>query len=155
MARPRKLTENRKGNYTKADIEQRKATEKNMSDLTEIALTPPTWMDTEAKKEYKRIVPLLQELPIAALDYGMVISYCISYSDLVRASKALKKEEDIIETAHGTKLNQNHVIRRNAMDKINSIAPKLGMTVDSRLKIFVPKQEEKEDPFKELMADDG
>lgn len=154
MGRPRKLTENIEGNISKKEKEERLEQESFLSTLTPIELTPPEWMDEVAQKEYKRIVPLLEELPIAALDHGLVVSYCVSYSDLVRSSSALRAEEDIIETRNGTKLNQNHVLRRNAMDKINSIAPKLGMTLDSRLKIYVPPKEEKSDPFKDMFSDD-
>ena len=153
MGRNRKLTENSKKNFTNEEKEDRRAAEQSISDLTPIDVTPPDWLDDEAKKEYLRIVPLLKELPIASLDYSLVNSYCMAYSDMVRASERLKEEEDIIETAHGTKLNQNHVIRREAFKVINSVAPKLGMTIDSRLKIFTPKQEEKSDPFKEMFKD--
>lgn len=154
MGRTRKITENVKGNITNAEKEERKQTEKALHDLTPISVTPPDWLDDEAKKEYKRIVPLLQELPVASLDYSLVTSYCMAYSDMVRASESLKNEESIIETAHGTKLNQNHVIKREAFKVINSVAPKLGMTIDSRLKIFTPKKEEKKDPFKEMFGND-
>lgn len=153
MGRPRKLADKLDGHLSIADKEEREATEKNMEDLVDIDLTPPDWLDTVAKEEYERIVPLLKELPIKALDHGMVVAYCIAYSDLVRSTEELKNGPDVIETAHGTKINQYHTIRRNAIDKINSITPKLGMTVDARLKIFVPKPEEKSDPFKELMED--
>lgn len=154
MGRSRKLTENVKGHRTNAELEERTQAEDAISALTPISLSPPDWLDDIAKKEYKRIVPLLKELPVASLDYSLVNSYCMAYSDLVRASERLKKEDDIIETAHGTKLNQNHVIRREAFKIINSVAPKLGMTIDSRLKIFVPKKEEKKNTLKEMFGDD-
>ena len=153
MGRNRKLSDNVTGNYTTEEKEARAASEQAISELTPISLTPPDWLDDIAKEEYKRIVPLLKELPVASLDYSLVNSYCMAYSDMVRASERLKEEEDIIETAHGTKLNQNHVIRREAFKVINSVAPKLGMTIDSRLKIFTPKKEEKSDPFKEMFKD--
>ena len=145
MGRARKLSGNTTGNYTTAQQESRKASEEGLYNLTPISVTPPNWLDDEAKREYKRIVPLLKELPIASLDYSLVNSYCSAYSDMVKASERLKEEPDIIETAHGTKLNQNHVIKREAFKVINSVAPKLGMTIDSRLKIFTPKKEEQKD----------
>lgn len=152
--RTRKLSENTTGHRTKEELEQRQESEQLISNLTPIDVTPPDWLDDEAQKEYKRIVPLLKELPVASLDYSLVNSYCSAYSDMVAASERLKDEEDVIETAHGTKLNQNHVIKREAFKVINSVAPKLGMTIDSRLKIFTPKKEEKADPFKEMFGDD-
>ena len=154
MGRTRKLTDNKKGRISNEEKEQRQEAEQLITDLTPIDVTPPDWLDDEAKKEYKRIVPLLKELPVASLDYSLVNSYCSAYSDMVKASERLKEEDDIIETAHGTKLNQNHVIKREAFKVINSVAPKLGMTIDSRLKIFTPKTEEKKDPFKEMFSND-
>ena len=145
MGRSRKLTENKKGRISNEEKEARQESERLISELTPISVTPPEWLDDIAKAEYKRIVPLLKELPVASLDYSLVSSYCMAYSDMVQASERLKNEEDIIETAHGTKLNQNHVIRREAFKIINSVAPKLGMTIDSRLKIFTPKKEEQKD----------
>ena len=153
MGRNRKLTENSKKNLTNEEKAARQAAEQSISYLTPIDVTPPDWLDEIAQNEYLRIVPLLKELPIASLDYSLVNSYCTAYSDMVRASERLKEEDDIIETAHGTKLNQNHVIRREAFKVINSVAPKLGMTIDSRLKIFTPKQEEEKDPFEEFKND--
>ena len=152
MGRSRKLTENKKGRISNEEKEARQESEKLISELTPISISPPDWLDDIAKAEYLRIVPLLTELPVASLDYGLVSSYCMAYSDMVQASERLKNEEDIIETAHGTKLNQNHVIRREAFKIINSVAPKLGMTIDSRLKIFTPKKEEqKEDVLGDML----
>jgi len=153
VGRSRKLTDNIDGNLTSVEKEERKQSEAQLHQLTPISLEPPEWLDEVGQAEYLRIVPLLKELPIASLDYSLVNSYCMAYSDMVRASERLKQEDDIIETAHGTKLNQNHVIRREAFKVINSVAPKLGMTIDSRLKIFTPKKEEKSDPFKEMFKD--
>lgn len=154
MGRSRKLTENSKKNFTNEEKEQRQEAEKRITDMTPIAVTPPKWLDDIAKKEYKRIVPLLQELPVASLDLSLVATYCQAYSDYQQANERLKDEPAIIETAHGTKINQNHTIKRDSFNVINSITPKLGMTIDSRLKIFTPKKEEKKDRFKEMFGDD-
>ncbi|AQL56424.1 phage terminase small subunit P27 family [Abyssicoccus albus] len=152
MARPRKLNENVKANHiTKEEKELREKAEKKMHDLTPIQTSPPKWMDDLAKREYRRIVPLLKELPIASLDLSLVVSYCVAYSDLIQATENLKEEPAVIETTSGTKLNQNHIIKREAFKVINSVTPKLGMTIDSRLKIFTPKEENKEvDMFDEF-----
>ena len=57
----------------------------------------------------------------------------------------MNNSDVIIETERGTKLNQNHTIKRDALSQLNSIAPKLGLTVESRLKILEPKQDTKSD----------
>ena len=48
--------------------------------------------------------------------------------------------------------NQNHAIKRDALSQMNSIAPKIGMSIDSRMKIFTPKPEKKsDDPFEVML----
>ena len=152
MGRSRKLTENKKGRISNEEKEARQESERLISELTPISITPPDWLDDIAKAEYKRIVPLLKELPVASLDLSLVSAYCQAYSDYQQANERLKDEPAIIETAHGTKINQNHTIKRDSFNVINSITPKLGMTIDSRLKIFTPKKEEqKEDVLGDML----
>lgn len=75
----------------------------------------------------------------------LVSTYCQAYSDYINATKRMNNSDVIIETERGTKLNQNHTIKRDALSQLNSIAPKLGLTVESRLKILEPKQDTKSD----------
>ncbi len=49
-----------------------------------------------------------------------------AYSDYINATKRMNNSDAIIETERGTKLNQNHTIKRDALSQLNSIAPKLG-----------------------------
>ncbi|MFD2830352.1 phage terminase small subunit P27 family [Corticicoccus populi] len=149
MGKDRLLVDNVKGNLTQDEIDARKSAEKRMYDLEPIDITPPEHLDDIAQTEYKRIVPLLRELPIAALDYSMVCAYCQFYSNWLQASEQMKSESLTITTAHGVRSNPLIIIQRDAHRSMQSIASKLGMTIDSRLKIMTPKQsEQKSDPFK-------
>lgn len=139
----RKLLSQQKSRLTKEMQNKKKATEEMLEKLTPLAPNPPEWLDKTAKKEWHRIYPLLQELPIASLDLMLVSTYCQAYSDYINATKRMDNGDVIIETERGTKLNQNHTIKRDALSQLNSIAPKLGLTVESRLKILEPKQESK------------
>ena len=152
MPRPKKTLGQSKGNLTVLQQEEKQNAEASMSGLTKIDPTPPKWLDRTAKEEYKRVVPLLSELPIAALDLALVASYCQSFSDYINATKRMNSGDPIIETDRGTKLNQNHAIKRDALSQMNSIAPKIGMSIDSRMKIFTPKPEKKsDDPFEVML----
>ncbi|WP_250130215.1 P27 family phage terminase small subunit [Jeotgalicoccus sp. WY2] len=63
----------------------------------------------------------------------------------------MKHQDFVITTAHGARQNPLIAIQRDAHASMASIAQKLGMTIDSRLKIMTPKKEEqKHDPFKEM-----
>lgn len=143
MMAQRKLLSQQKSRLTKEMRNKKKATEEMLEKLTPLAPNPPEWLDNTATKEWNRIYPLLQELPIASLDLMIVSTYCQAYSDYINATKRMNNSDAIIETERGTKLNQNHTIKRDALSQLNSIAPKLGLTVESRLKILEPKQESK------------
>lgn len=148
-----KLLNQQKGNLTKDVIEKKQEQEQRMSDLQKLQIEPPEWLDETAKEEYVRIYPLLQELPIADLDLALVSTYCQTFSNYINATKRLAKESAIVETKQGTKLNQNYTLQRDSLTALNSIAPKLGLSVDSRLKIFAPKEKtvDKKDPFGDML----
>ncbi|MEI4774109.1 phage terminase small subunit P27 family [Staphylococcus carnosus] len=141
----RKLLSQQKSRLTKEAQDNKRDTEKAMRQLTSLAPEPPEWLDDTATDEWHRIHPLLEELPVASLDLMLVSTYCQAYSDYINATKRMNNSDVIIETERGTKLNQNHTIKRDALSQLNSIAPKLGLTVESRLKILEPKQDTKSD----------
>ncbi|OFQ96192.1 phage terminase small subunit P27 family [Staphylococcus sp. HMSC065A08] len=141
----RKLLSQQKSRLTKEAQDKKRDTEKAMRQLTSLTPEPPEWLDDTATDEWHRIYPLLEELPVASLDLMLVSTYCQAYSDYINATKRMNNSDVIIETERGTKLNQNHTIKRDALSQLNSIAPKLGLTVESRLKILEPKQDAKSD----------
>lgn len=149
MAKTSKLLSQTNKHYSKEEKELKKEAEKALKDLQKIELKPPEWLDVTAKNEYHRIVPLLRELPVASLDLALVSSYCQAYSDYQRATVELTKGEIVTFTERGSKVNPWHTVKRDSFNVMNSIAPKLGMTIDSRLKIFTPKanNDKDDDPF--------
>lgn len=154
MGKPRLLVDNVKGNMNKDEIEARKAAEQRMMELSPIDTEPPEHLDDIAQEEYQRIVPLLQELPIAALDYAQVSAYCQFYSNWVQATAQMQGEDLVITTAHGARTNPLITIQRDAHSSMQSIAQKMGLTIDSRLKIMTPKKEDKKrDDFVEFLKD--
>lgn len=152
MGKTRKTLSQSKGNLTVLQQEEKKRAEAAANNLEKLDSEPPFWLDDTAKDEYRRIYPLLQELPIASLDLALVSAYCQAFSDYVNATMRMNQGEPIVETQNGTKLNQNHAIKRDALSQLNSIAPKIGLSIDSRLKIFTPKENKKnDDPFEVML----
>lgn len=149
MGQPRKTLSQSKGNLTTSQQKQKEKTEKAVNGLTKLNPSPPYWLDDIAKEEYKRIYPLLQELPTTAeLDLALVSTYCQAFSDYINATIRMNQGEPVIETERGTKLNQNHAIKRDSLSQLNSIAPKIGLTADTRLKMFTPEEKKSsDDPF--------
>lgn len=151
MARPKKLLDQQKTRRTKEVQEELKATEEALKELTPLQKTPPNFLDKVAKAEYKRIYPLLEELPIASLDLALVVMYCQTYSNYVEASKQLVREK-VVETERGSKLSPYYTIQRDSITAMNQIAPKLGLSLDSRMKVMTPKKEVKDiDPMSDFL----
>lgn len=145
--RPRSLSQNMSKNLTKSELEQKELEEEMLNEFPKLPKTPPTHLSKVAKKEYRRIIKSLQLLPIADLDLGQVVAYCEFYADFIAASDHLKEEPIVIDTIKGTQINPWFNAKEKAHQRMQSIARTIGMTVDSRLKIIAPKQEESSDAY--------
>lgn len=156
MARSRKTLDEQKGNLTTETQENFKEAEEQIGQLTKISNDIPDFLvnDEVAKEQYMELLPLVKELPVTQLDRTQLAIYCQFYSVFVEASKLLQKEDLITTSERGSKLNLALTALRQSQEQMIKIAPKLGMTIDSRLKIFTPKKEEKKDPFEEMFQDD-
>ncbi|MEP9852118.1 phage terminase small subunit P27 family [Staphylococcus aureus] len=152
MGRNTKMLDESKGNLTVEQQESKKAAEKALNDLQDLENKPPEWLDATAKEEYNRIYPLLQELPVKSIDLALVSAYCQAYSDHQRASVELRSGETVTFTERGSKVNPWHRVKIDSFNVMNSIAPKLGMSIDSRMKIFTPKSanDKSKDPMDEF-----
>ena len=154
MPRPKKPLDQQKTRRTTEVQEELKATEEQLQQLKPLQKTPPAYLDATAKKEYKRITTLLEELPIADLDLSLVVAYCQTYSNYVQATKHLNKHGLVTETERGTKLSSYYTAQRDSTDRLISLSNKLGLNLDSRMKIVTPKKENKEkDEFGDMLND--
>ncbi|MDN6291393.1 phage terminase small subunit P27 family [Tetragenococcus halophilus] len=148
----RKLLSQQKSRRTKEVQEEKQATEEIMDELIPLQNNPPEWLDEEATKEWERILPLIRELPVADLDMALLAMYCQTYSNYLSATRNLEKNGMVVETERGSKLSSYYTVQRDSVNTMNSIAPKLGLTVEARLKILAPKDDKDQaDPFEELM----
>ena len=151
MPRPKKPLDQQKTRRTTQVQEELKATEEQLQQLKPLQKTPPAYLDATAKKEYKRITTLLEELPIADLDLSLVVAYCQTYSNYVQATKHLNKHGLVTETERGTKLSSYYTAQRDSTDRLISLSNKLGLNLDSRMKVMSPKDTKKKDD--DVMSD--
>lgn len=152
--RPRKLSHNTTGNFTKEQLEQKEQEEQMLSEFPKLPKTAPKSLNPIARKEYNRIKHSLQLLPIADLDLGQVVAYCEFYADFVEASQKVAEEGIVIEAVNGdTKINPSFNAKEKAHQRMQSIARTIGMTVDSRLKIITPPKEDKGDIYDDFFDD--
>lgn len=157
-----------RGLYTKEElINQKKgkdhvarelAKQDNLNTFHSIQVKPiPSHLDYYGKQEWKRVVPLLMQLPIAELDKQMIESYCQLH--------AYKRRLQVNIEKYGTAINEydsnGNVTRRRAnpdynqylstIKEIRMIANQLGMTINSRLELAVPDKEKEEDHILKLI----
>ena len=137
------VLDSNKKNFTKEELAEREALENKASDgFSEMQITAPNHLSPQAKAEYKRVVEDLQRLPLRNLDRAMLENYCTWYSIYKDCSKILTKQGSFLEDG-----SPNPAINslEKATKNIKQCASELGLTVDSRMKMFVPKQEEKKE----------
>ena len=152
MARPRKTLAQQQSRRTTEVQEELKATEEKLNELTPLQNEPPEHLDDLAKEEYYRITELLVELPIASLDLSLVMAYCQTYSNYIKATEQIKTHGLVVETERGTKLSSYYTVQRDCTDRLISLSNKLGLSIDSRMRIMTPKNDVKEDdPFGDML----
>ncbi|GAB5055807.1 hypothetical protein COSHB9_01940 [Companilactobacillus alimentarius] len=99
--------------------------------------SPPNRLSGVAKAEWKRIIPDLKNLPVRSVDRAMVEQYCFWYSQFIDLSERLKTVDDI----------EDRMKILGTLDKVSknirSAASEIGLTVDSRMRMNVPKKEDK------------
>lgn len=145
MGRKMKLVATTKSHLTKEEKIARKKIEDKASDgLEALQITPPKHFDAIAKAEYKRVINDLRKLPLRNLDRAILETYCTWYAVYKEISRGLQKEGYVYETSTGKVLpNKMLYSLERATTNLTRAASQLGLTVDSRMKLYVPQVEEK------------
>ena len=148
MGRKLKVVENNKKHLTKEEKAMRAEIQKKAGDgLVELQLTPPEHLGEIAKAEYSRVVDGLKSLPVRDLDRAVLENYCTWYGIYVEASQKVNEIGVSVFSEDKDMWIQNPLVvtLEKATNNIKSCAAQLGLTVDSRMKMFVPKTEEKKE----------
>lgn len=147
MGRKMKVVESNKKHMTKEERIARKSIQDKASDgLDALQLTPPKHFDPIAKAEYKRVIEDLRKLPLRNLDRAVLESYCTWYAVYKEVSRGLQKEGYVYENEKGSVVpNKMLYTLERATTNLMKAASQLGLTVDSRMKLFVPQVEEKKE----------
>lgn len=166
-----KVLETNKKNFTKNEIADRKAIQDKASDgLKALQKSAPNHLNPIARYEYERVWEDLQNLPVKNLDRAVLELYCTWYAIYREAEKDVKENgiftygfetkttidketgdeksisKKVIDT---TRKNPSLSVMNDASSNIMRCASNLGLTVDSRLRIYTPPKEEK----KQTLAD--
>src|SRR5699024_471620 len=142
-----------KGHVAKELARQEKMNEYPKLDVDKV----PSNLHYFGKQQWKVIVPLLNQLPIAEHDRNLVEYWCILYSKRRKLQRELDKNGEVITTYNEDGTVKN--IRKNpafemllaTVKEMRMIASQLGLTVSSRLSMVEPDTEEEQDVFLELI----
>ncbi|QFR23102.1 P27 family phage terminase small subunit [Schleiferilactobacillus harbinensis] len=138
MAGKYKILQMSKGNLTKKQQDAKLQAEFLAADgLAPLQVSPPNHLDPIAKNEYKRIIKSLGKLPLRNLDRGELELYCTWYS--------IYKRADLAMSAALAEDNQDDYysyvgILNKATAAIKGLAGDLGLNVNSRMAMNMPKE---------------
>lgn len=112
----------------------------------------PSWMDKEAKKEFKRVLKLLQEehKDFTEKDTKALEGYAISYSKWKLAEQILDEKGFTFETPNGYEQQRPEVsIANKAQQEMRSWMKELGLTEAARARMNKNKAVSSTDSYTE------
>lgn len=153
-----KLNANKLGNRTKEELEQSELKENGLQQFTKINIeTVPDGLTENAAKEWLRVVPLLEQLPIAELDYSLIKKYCevLDQNDTLYRSISEKSGIEGMVDPETNRKTGAFMAYMESLKELRSICGQLGMTIDSRMRLVVPTESEvKQSVYDEFGVDD-
>ena len=114
---------------------------------------PPAYLGSYGKKEWKRILPLLNKNKLATkADFIALAAYCQSVDTWVNAEKLKRADGLTATTSNGTLVQHPAVgIANSAMDKILKFGREFGLTPASRTGLSAEKYESEDNPLLSLI----
>jgi len=142
------------GNPSKINLEERERKEPKFSSTLPKC---PEWLNTDAKKEWKRLLPDLEMSGILRqVDMAVFAGYCDNYAMWKKASELIEVEGLTIETMQGgLKAHPATAIRDKALEKMKSFAVEFGFTPASRSRVNGPDEKDEIDPMDALLKKRG
>ena len=127
-----------------------------------VAPKPPSWLRKEAKKEWKRVAPQLEQLGLLTqIDMAVFAGYCQNYAKWKEAELFIEENGSTYEIPKydkegewvGAYYQQYPQVSqaRQYMEQIIKICAEFGMTASSRGRIQVPGLEDRESEMEMLL----
>ena len=145
LARKQKLLSQSTGHLRIVEQEAKYKAEFLAKDgFPELQKSPPAYLDKDAKAEYQRVVAAIGNLPLRDLDHAELENYCTWYSIYKQTTRTLSSVDDPDE--------RERMVRTldKATKNIKSLASDLGLNVNSRMQMNMPKTDNtKKESFRE------
>lgn len=105
---------------------------------------PPTWLDREARAEWKRIVPELERLGILAkVDRAVLAMYCDAWSRWVDIARRIREDGTVVAGYRGVATKHpGWQIYRDAQATVAQLAKECGCSPNARLRMSIPEVED-------------
>ncbi len=122
-----------------------------------IAPKCPTWLEPEAKKEWKRSSKELETLGILTqVDMAAFAGYCQAYARWKEAEEFITKHGTIVKTPSGYWQQVPQVsIAQSYLKIMNRFCEQFGLTPSSRSRIIADKNSQGDDPMEFLLQKSG
>nr|DAM08100.1 MAG TPA: terminase small subunit [Caudoviricetes sp.] len=161
MPRPRKPLSEQKGNLTVEFQKQREFEESIVKTSRSELNAPPSWLINQtAKKEFRRICKLLEEIDIVGdLDLTNICGYCNAYAMYRQATEELlkdvKEKNSLKVTGGNGQETENPLvgIQRRYAQEMRDFEKLCGLTIDSRLKLASSKAKNIDDDIQDKFGD--
>lgn len=104
----------------------------------EAGTTPaPDWLDAEARKEWRRVVPLLEKARVlSAADYSQLANYCAAHGNAIKAQRRLNREGQTVKRANGSLAAHPLItVAKESRAQALRIAIEYGLTPAARTRI--------------------
>lgn len=111
---------------------------------------PPAFLSTNAKKEWKRVAPILYKMGLLTKsDYSALAAYCQNYHRWIEAEKEIRIRNSLttVDENGNLKAIPEIKIANEAMQGMLKFAKEFGLTPASRTGVVADNSVEKENPF--------
>lgn len=114
----------------------------------------PKWLDAEARKEWRRLAKVLEEMGVLTqLDMGVFATYCNAYARWKEADEFISQHGTVIKTPSGYVQQLPQVsIAQTYAKLMNRCAEQMGLTPSSRSRIIAADNGDPDDEMEELLG---
>lgn len=103
---------------------------------------PPAHLDKEARKEWKRLIPLLLGARVLTeADYMPLANLCQAWATLKEAQLLLNKSGLLLKSKDGIRRSPLVMIIRDQVETVNKLCREFGLTPSSRTRVHVGQEE--------------
>ena len=114
----------------------------------------PRWLTAEARKEWRRIVPVLEEMGLLfEADRASLAGYCAAYARWKEAEEAIACYGLVVKAPSGYVMPVPHIaIANKSLVLMRQFAADFGLNPSSRSGIVVADAEKDRDPFERFLS---